>query len=434
MRNFRNRTLLLEGMGEADSLDAVEAIEAEAAENIGESEKADAEVSGLLDEGEELAEDTGALEAQDDILEDEEAKGEEISEAHAETVELVTESFERKWNIAPSQKRVMAFENFNGSRGQTKLVREGLGESIAKGWDTFIKWCQNILDTIMDKYGQYMGTGNSFVKYAEKTIEVLGKNTTKAEGKDKVKANYAKNFTIDGKFDVDAAVAVASALPGEASKLLSWAKEQMDDATKVVDLVQSKEGGKFDKELGAGKDAPEFGKKIARKLAPVGPKGSAEEDQSVYALPGNNFLQKFSYKMEGMARISGIRFIKAGDSISKADEVEKEVEVIAHDKLKGYATSLKAVGEMLKGIETNHKGAREASKHMIDQIKKTAADYKKAEKGSDERKGASTAKVIAREAFVSSQHSVNAVTSTATVVGKGLVSLLGKHVPAYKAA
>lgn len=435
MRSFRNRQLLTESMGEADSLEAVEALEAEVAENIGNAEKADEEVSGLLDEGDALVEDTSHLEDHDDILEDAEEAGEEITEAHAETVELVTESFENRWNIERSPKRVMAFESYNGSRGQTRLLREGMGESIAKGWETFVKWCQNILDTIMDKYGEYMGTGNSFIKFATKSSEILGKNTKQKEGKDKVKAGYQKNFTIDGQVLIAETLAIAKRLPGDASGLMGWAENLVTKTKMVINLVQSSEGGKFDKELGKeGKDAPAFGKKIGKKLAPVGPKGSSEEMQAVYALPGNNYIQSFSYKQEGQGFVEGVRFIKAGDSISKAEEAEKEVPVIEINLLKNYADVLKGIGEMLKGIETSHKKSREASKSLIEEIKKTAAEFKKAPKDSDERKGAAYAKVLAREAFVTSQHSVNAATTTATVVGKGLTKLLSAHMGAYQAA
>lgn len=436
MNSFRMRQQLqTEGFGEPSSVEAIEAVSAEAAVAIGESEAADNEVAGLLDEGELLSNDTTDLEGQEEVVEEVEEAGEEITPEHADTISLVTESFCRSWGIT-SNKRKLATENFTGKRGDTKLLREGLGDTIAKGWETFYRWCQDIVDTIVSKYKTHFGTGQSLIKASEKFGELLTKRTT--ADKDKVSAGYEKFFVMDGGLDIETSIAIGKSLLQVTSEIDAFCAESLLNGVKIIELSQSEEGKRFDQVAGQAKDAPKFGKKIARKLSPVGGKDGKNEQQFVFALPANNYLQGFSYDKvinkgeDATVTIAGSRFIKAGDSISKADEANKEVTLIATAKLVEYNTTLGVVGNALKEIEVNTKKTREASRTILDAIK---AQGKKAKAADKKDKGHYRAtQMLARESFVSAQHLNNAITTTATVLGKGLSKLLGNHIGGYKAA
>lgn len=436
MRTLRNRRLLAtEGFGEADVIEAIEPVEESVAAQVGIVEKDDQETMGLLNEGEILSEDTDTLEGLEDQVAEVEESGEEITPEHAETLELVTEAIASRW-VIQTPKRKLAFENFSGRRGATKLVRESIGETLAGAWNAFIEWCEDMLDKIADTYKKYFGAGKAFSSAHEKNTKRLGALGEKKE--DKVKAKYQRHFMVDGQLDIDGSIALAKGLPSEAKAVFGWAAEVAAKGEDAIKLARG-DAGKFDQVVSGEKKAKVFGKKLSKKLAPVGPKNS-NESQEVYALPGNAFLQSFQYYLKGEGEqykvntlVDGIRFISSGDSASEAAKGEKEVETLAIDALKSHNEVLKVIGEELTKVETNHKGAREESRKLL----AAAKDAAKAAKGEEDKAAKlrlQQAQKVAREGVFSARHSLNAVLHVYKTVGAGVSELVSAHAGAYAKA
>lgn len=436
MRSIRTKRLLAtEGFGEADVIEAIEPVEESVAAQVGIVEKDDQETMGLLNEGEILSEDTDTLEGLEDQVAEVEEAGEEITPEHAETLELVTEAIASRW-VIQTPKRKMAFENFSGRRGATKLVRESIGETLAGAWNTFIEWCEDMIDKMADTYKKYFGAGKAFSSTYAKNEKVLGALGEKKE--DKVKGAYQKNFVIDGTVDIEASVALAKSMPSEAKAIFDWAASVAAKGEEAIKLARG-DAGKFDQVVGKEEGAKVFGKKLAKKLAPVGPKNS-NETQEVYALPGNAFLQSFQYYLKGEGEqykvntvVDGVRFISSGDSASEGKDADKEVETIAIDALKSHNEALKVIGEELTKVETNHKGAREESRKLLAEAK-AAAKEAKGESDAAAKTRLQQAQKVAREGVFSARHSLNAVLHVYKTVGAGVSGLISAHAGAYAKA
>lgn len=433
MTSFRKqRALQAESFGGADTLEVVEAVDESLAANVGVVEKDDQQVMGLLNEGELLAEDTDQVEAIEEQVEAIEESGEEMTPEHAETVDLITEGICSRWTVeVPSRKQT--FEGFSGRRGATKLVRESLGETVSNLWKTFIEWAQGIIDGVADTYKSYFGVGKGMVSAADKHDKVLSGLGAKKE--EKVKAKYQASFTIDGQVDEAASIGMANSLPTDAKAVFDWTTEVSNNAKESIVLAQSKDNGKFDQLSKAGKMTNLFGKKLSKKLAPVGPKDSGEM-QEIFGLPGNGYIQSFSYTIkqgEVECSLDGLRFISGSDSASEAGEKEVEVSTLAIDALVGHSKTLRNIGTALSTVETNHKGVRAANKELLDLAKKVA-NAAKGEEDEGSKARLKLAQKVARESVFTSRHSLMAVLSVYKVVGTGINSLLKVHASAYSKA
>lgn len=447
MRNFRNaRKLQTESMGEADVLDIIEPVEESAAANIGEVDSDDQQVLAMLGEGEELVADTQLVEELEEQVGEVVESGEDITDAHAETLELVTESFTAHWFIdAPTRK--MKFESFRGTdyRGRTKLVHEGLGETAKGAWNTFWEWVEGIIDSLKDTWKKYFGAGKAYQSFYDKQIPMVDKlGAVKADAK--VKVGYQKHFTIDGKFDLAESLSLVTNMPSAAKKLVDWANKRCEASTELVKVSFSVEEGRiFDSVkrsidgLAEGKDAA-FGKKINRKLAPLGPKGSGEE-QSIYALPGNSYIQQSDW-MEDLGaekdtplkiKMSALRFISDAGAVSEPGESEKTEDPIAAAKIKEVLLKLKPIADALSKIETEHGKIRESLKKLMEESKSKASKPDSDDKAAN-KAAKKAAKRVSREAVLSARHSVLAVTNVYKTVGAGIIAMTKAHMAAYEKA
>lgn len=431
MSFMKNRRMARENMGEADVLNVVEPVEESVEAQVGEVDKDDQEVYALLNEGEVLEQDTETLEKMEDQVEDIEEDGEEITPEHAETLQIATESIARRWSLGKASTRKLAFESFSGRRGDTKLVRESIKDRLADMWKTFIEWLSEMVDKMIDTFKKYVNAGKSMQSRAKKNAKILDKLGTKS--KDKIKGSFVTKLSIEGKYDAKKAIQLALSIDGKAKSALAASEKFVDAAGELVKIAttQDSDSAKFNRVTDGEKTRELFGEKVSKKLQALGGKDSGES-QTVYALPGNGYLQSSSYEYKPRedsavkAQIVAVRLHPGEDSTE-----EKEIDTPTVAVLEECNDAMEDIGKAFEKVEQGFTKTRNGLKKLMDEAKKAEKAVGKAEKG-EAKDQARVAQKVAREAATSAQHTSKAVTYVYKTVGAGLSGLVNAGIAAYK--
>jgi hypothetical protein len=190
--------------GEADTAVESQLVEVQGVDN---------ELDALLADGETLEQDTRMVEAVADEVAGSAAEG-GLTETAARVAEVAVESYCRRWNISRIKVASESFAARGDRMKATKIAMEGLGETIAKGWDAFVKFVKALVERFTKAFKHYTGLGLS-VK--EKALKLKAKaDGAFGEKKDeKIKGGFLAQLEINGKVDPAAVCSVISKLANE---------------------------------------------------------------------------------------------------------------------------------------------------------------------------------------------------------------------------
>ena len=176
----------------------------------------DSELDQLLADGETLEQDTRMVEGVADEVAATASEG-GLTESAARIAEVAVESYCSRWGISRIK---VASESF-GSRANrmkaTAIAMEGIGETIASGWDKFVKFVKALVARFAKAFKHYTGIGRTVKEKSEALKAKADASKLGEEKADKIKGGFIEQLSIDGKVDVKSVIAVAHKLGGEVS-------------------------------------------------------------------------------------------------------------------------------------------------------------------------------------------------------------------------
>ena len=188
--------------GEADTAVESQLVEVQGVDN---------ELDALLADGETLEQDTRMVEAVADEVAGSAAEG-GLTETAARVAEVAVESYCRRWNISRIKVASESFAARGDRMKATKIAMEGLVETIAKGWDAFVKYLKALCVRLKEAFKHYTGLGKTL---SEKVDSALAKvKAGLGEMKDKtVSGSFIPQLAVGSHLDIRSTLQTIDKLP-----------------------------------------------------------------------------------------------------------------------------------------------------------------------------------------------------------------------------
>ena len=204
--------------GEEETRVAVEDGEADTAVEVQlvEVQGIDSELDSLLADGETLEQDTRMVESVADEVAGSAAEG-GLTETAARVAEVAVESYCQRWHISRIKVASESFAARSDRMKATKIAMEGLVETIAKGWDAFVKYLKALCVRLKEAFKHYTGLGKTL---GEKVDTALAKvKAGLGEMKDKtVSGSFIPQLAVGSHLDIRNTLQTISALPADVEK------------------------------------------------------------------------------------------------------------------------------------------------------------------------------------------------------------------------
>lgn len=344
--SYRNRKLVSESFENVETtVPEIGAID---------SDLSTAELDSHFSEADILIQDTELVEKLEDTV------GED--EGQQETAILAVEAIASRWaicrrslvreSLVPYREPSESSKSSSSGKSDNKTEKKGFKQFLISLWETFLDWMDSLAITIGKIVKGLTNAGKGLEKLADKQADKLKSLKSATAKKDKITIKGHGNvrlFYIDndhdalnGRFDLTRVDQEVKKLESDVGNWVAGNLDATGDFIKVVveegeKVKRSREGGSFTDALrramkGASNrydsipnKPSDFFRATENKLKRMGPPGSKEE-QVLFALPNNDYLQvfKYSHEMEeGQDKqeyaISGCRFISAHSEDVAAD-------------------------------------------------------------------------------------------------------------------
>ena len=231
------------GAAAEDTRVAVEDGEADTAveSQLVEVQGVDAELDQLLADGETLEQDTRMVEAVADEVAATASEG-GMTESAARIAEVAVESYCSRWGISRIKVASESFGSRSNRMKATAIAMEGIGETIASGWDKFVKFVKALVERFTKAFKHYTGLGLSIKEKAEKLKAKVGASKVGAAKSDKIKGGFLSQLVIAGKLDPKAVISCAHKLGGEvntvANQLSTYVGAIIDNKTTKLPTIK----------------------------------------------------------------------------------------------------------------------------------------------------------------------------------------------------
>ncbi len=366
---------------------------------------ADQDIERLIDDGEQLADDTAEVKEQIKIAESAGPNG--MDETAAAAVGAAIESACSRWGVPPSKNNTVATESFGSpatrERAQQVAI-EGFKERLTGLYKTGVKWIMEIYNA---GKGAIDGLRNAGIKYqqrAGKFIAAVDQGLGEAK-LEKVSGSFITSLSVDGSVDFNKAIQFARKFEGDVVKTATSVKTVIDEAGKILRSSDTK----------ADITPTPFGQAVSKKITGVVPTDAT--NVKLYALFANNYLVHYTSAIG----VPVVKFVRMG---GKADV--KDLPILDAGKLKAGAEELHKVGVALETKLNGFKEAHEKLKSLKDEAEKLLNG---AIKDSDEE--SFKAYETARQAVVNFKQTETAATTTLTEAAKGLSGYVSASLAGY---
>ncbi len=431
MSNFWQKRVAQESAAEAghdDNISNIESPEENLETQLTELASEDAQLDGLMRDGETLDSDMEKTEDAIGAAADAMDEGEEISETQAESLEIGQESIRKRWGISNGR---VARESFRNGRGATRIAHESWKDNLKDLWKRLLAFIENMLNRAKDLKLKVMNVGKSAVTRSKKYEEVL----TKLGGKkktDKISGSWMGKLAIEGKVEPTKSGEIAADLVsgGKSESALVALSEQVKSA--AIFAVSDSDG---EVSFSGGEGAKEFSGEAAKKLK-VLPGFEAEGDgaitpHKVFALPGGGYYQAASKLLSGEGN-SKITLIMASYFASGEKVDDNDIATPATGDLRKANSQLKKIGENYEKVLKDFRKQDEAMSKLKDSIKKTVDNFDKSK--DEDRTHLRNARQVANGTLVSMQNANKAIHATVRSVLSGLTGYIGAGIGAYEKA
>lgn len=328
--------------------------------------------------------------------------------------QLATESIAKRWSIR-------------------KLKTEG-NSTVEEMWNVFLEWMESLTYIFQDLVNSAVGYGKRMLRrqrfLEDRHVTFQEKVTRPATGFMDA-GEYSRRMIVSDTFDPRSCDEIAKTLPGDVKKLMTWAQDGIKQATQVLKIVQT-DNSRFDtvEDINFNKagvsHATNFniliGKKLSRQFNQVGSSRDSDEQQLLWGLPGNAYLQFFSYHYDGKASgdkypMEGVRFISPiYDTIPPRELDHPKDEILRFNKLYELIRSVKPLALALVEIETNNRGIQREMRTLRKAVESTRKN--KRSTTVEER----YAHRVARERLMTANHSLRAVLHTLRTLTSGMIA------------
>lgn len=426
MSNFYRQRVARESAGTdavVNSLSDIVPAEENLDQQLVELASGDQQLEALDRDGQVLSDDIERTEAAVGAAETAVSNGEELSEETVAQVEVAQESIRRRW--CRDQPK-LAVESYRRSRGLTAAAREGWREVLKDLWQRFIDLCKTIRGKIKDLTLKYFNAGKAAQKRAkeyQERIRKLGKSK-----KDEVSGSFITKLSVNGKFELDASIAIAKAVVGGKGKeLANTAIAKANEA--VIVMEKAGDGGElvFKGENNAAWEA--FGN-ASTTLKSLPEFEDAADQGKVLALPGNAYMQVASKKLSaGGAEVGdlvALAFTTTGDAAE-----DKTIETPKVPALTAAASALDIIGKGYEKLLKDFRGYEAALEKLEREAEKLVNKFNKATEDADREKF-SASRTIADQNVRNLQTAYRATNYVANGVLAGLNGFLGTGIGAYE--
>lgn len=379
----------------------------------------DRQLETLIDDGQELAEDTDNVEQLQETIEDTEEEG-GIDETTAEVAEIATEAFCAKWGI---RRQSIGKENFADSVTRVQATRvavEGLGDAIKGLWERFLQLINSIIAKAKDMMLNFSNAGSRLQKRA---VKLRSQFVAKFKGEVKLDAaeltgKWIKFCVFDDA--IDSAKLIDFAKDSAAGTAIANASAAFMDCE---DLLVKPEQGKIAKFYESIKNAAGKLASVFQTARPSVPAGATEV--STLALPNNGVLSLFKNE-------AGIFM---SDYACKPEP--KELKIAALDKggIDSAIAALLVLGKDMEATIKDFRGSDEKLLKIKDIVAKAVINAKAAKRDTEnkaEQELTQTALRQARQNVLNVQVLKRTVTSSRMAAGQGLIGLVEASLKAHK--
>lgn len=324
---------------------------------------------------------------------------------------LVRESFSRRWC--------------------GRLKREGI--SAKDAWEVFLGWLREIMLLFRDMFNRVMGDG---IRLKRKQVIFLNRFESMRDkllnpytGMVKIDS-YSKAFIINDHFNPRACREIMKSLPSSLSDALKWAEKGVGESLSVLRLSTSVEGAHFDivseanvNNVTTEKDInfiSRLGERSNRKFPRIGSGANSEEQQLIWALPGNTFVQYFSYNYFGEPSkpVTGIRFRPDfGKSLSPKILSGLE-EITPLERIYTHVKEIEGVSDAMISIERS-------GRKLNQELNKLRKEVDKVSGGNGSTR--TYKHKLAREALLSSTGSIRSLSVALNIIGEGVLKRATVH-------
>lgn len=326
-----NRLQMLIGIESAD--DTIrEELDDSVDQRMTEVAVADVEVATAIETGQQLMDDTAALE-QVEVVANEGAATGGLKGQTLAVVMHTTTMLGSRWGVTPT---VVACESANADLSQTQIACEGIKDALYSVWERFLEWYRWLREKVKDAVLKLVNAGKSLRKQAVKIEERLDKGLgALKDNKSKIKGKFLTSGSYDGKFNLTQCLAVAENAKSDGKTLAAALAAITADSVKIIkdndDKLDGGGEGKVDKAI------KDLGVKSKKKLKGVIPKKAT--DINAKALPSNAYL--VTWKDEQGSEET--RFVTTGE-----DSDTKDIAPADESQIADMATAIDQIGEALE--------------------------------------------------------------------------------------
>lgn len=331
---------------------------------------------------------------------------------------LVREEFSRRWGVTLNTE----------------------SSSSRSAWERFLEWCRGIINLFMDLLSHVIGDG---VTLKRRQVSVLNhyeaiRERLITEASEPVDATpYSKHFIINGEYSPRACRSIIGHIPKDYSGAINWATKGISESITIIKMA-STESRRFDTiadfnmNNSVAKRDIEFiarvGTRTSRTFPRISMGKNTDEEQIVWALPGNAYIQEFSYNYLGNpdTRVKGLRYYQPtmdGVRDSTLNRVEPPIPV---ERIYTHIKQCEELANTLISMERNNRKIEkelDGLRRAVDEAIKSGADGAK-----------SFVHKVARESLLSSSVSVRALSRTIKTLGYGTLDRAKAHIAAHAKA
>lgn len=332
---------------------------------------------------------------------------------------------------------VLVQEQFSKRWGVTLRTE---GTTLASATERFLEWVRDIINLFSDLLSHVIGDGISLKRkqvlvlnhYESIRDKVIVQNTSPVDA-----SSYAKHFIINGEYSTRACRSIIDHIPKDYTGAADWAAKGINESITIIKMATT-ESRRFDTiadfniNAGVANKDIEFvarvGTRTSRSFPRISNGKNSDETQVVWALPGNAYLQQFSYNFMGNPeqRVSGFRYYGPTVDNLSPSILKQMDDAIPLERIYTHIKQCEGLANTLISMERNN---RKIEKEL-NSLRKAVDDALKANKGD----GQSFAHKVARETLLSSSISVRALSRTIKTLGYGALDRARAHIAAHHAA